>query len=63
MKADLPIVSMMYLVYIQSDQPTTCPKCGSRTDLIVDFSHIKPPIEIEQCLDSNCGFVFAVGDE
>jgi hypothetical protein len=45
-------------VYIFSDQPTTCPKCSARTDILMDFAHTKDQTEIHQCLDQNCKYEF-----
>ena len=42
--------------YYYSDQPTTCPKCGSRTDILLDMSHTISMIQIEKCL--SCGEPF-----
>lgn len=45
-------------VYIVGDQPTTCPKCGARTD----FSEM----EKEQqhiCLNESCGKQFIVTED
>ena len=47
-------------VYIFSDQPTTCPQCSSRTDLILDFSHTKDKTEIHKCLNNNCDYEFVM---
>lgn len=45
-------------VYIFSDQPTTCPKCGSRSDIVLDLSHTNSKTEIHQCLLQNCNYEF-----
>ncbi len=45
-------------VYIFSDQPTTCPKCGSRSDIILDLSHTNSKTEIHFCLLKNCNYEF-----
>lgn len=39
-----------------SDQPTTCPYCGSRTGLVLDMSHTMSIVQIEKCL--GCGETF-----
>ena len=41
-------------VYIYSDQPTTCPICSSRTEVILDLSHTKDQTQVHRCLDSEC---------
>lgn len=45
-------------VFIYSDQPTTCPECGTRTEIILDLSHIKNQTQIHQCLSKKCAFEF-----
>ena len=47
-------------VFIYTDQPTTCPKCGSRTDFILDLSHTVEQTQIHQCLDDSCKFEFVM---
>jgi hypothetical protein len=47
-------------VYIFSDQPTTCPKCSARKNILMDFSHTKDQTEIHQCLDQNCKYEFVM---
>lgn len=46
--------------FLSSDQPTTCPNCGLRTELITDLSHTNSQTQIHQCPDKNCGFEFVV---
>jgi predicted RNA-binding Zn ribbon-like protein len=58
----IPRVDYHYIL-LMSDQPTTCPKCGARTDLLADLSHTNAGIQIEQCLNDGCGWVFLVGEE
>ena len=45
-------------VFIISDQPQTCPKCGNRTDLILDLSNTKNQTQIHECLSDTCNFTF-----
>lgn len=47
-------------VFIFSEQPTTCPKCSCRTNLILDFSHTKDQTQIHKCLNKNCNFEFVL---
>ncbi len=47
-------------VYIYSDQPTTCPKCGSRSEILLDFSHTKNKTEVHFCTDKNCKYKFVM---
>ena len=41
-------------IFISSDQPTTCPKCGNRTEIIEDFISSQK----HKCLSKNCDFQF-----
>jgi hypothetical protein len=45
-------------IYLISEQPQTCPKCGTRTDVILDLSHTKNQTQIHECLSVNCKFTF-----
>ena len=45
-------------IFIYSDQPTTCPKCGVRTDIILDLSYTEEQTQIHKCLNEKCGFEF-----
>lgn len=47
-------------VFIYSDQPATCPECGTRTEIILDLSHIKNQTQIHQCLNKKCAFEFVM---
>lgn len=47
-------------VLVFSDQPVTCPRCGARTDIILDLSHTKNEAQIHQCLAEGCSSVFVV---
>lgn len=47
--------------FLMTDQPTTCPLCGARTDfylLISPVSH--KDVEIHKCLDIKCKFEFVI---
>ncbi len=47
-------------VFIYSDQPTTCPKCSARTEIILDLSHTKDQTQIHVCINENCRFAFVM---
>jgi hypothetical protein len=46
------------LVYIYSDQPTTCPRCGARSEVVLDLSHTNNRTEVHLCLDKYCKYEF-----
>jgi hypothetical protein len=47
-------------VYIYSDQPTTCPFCGVRSDIIFDLSHTIHQTQVHHCKNEKCEFEFVV---
>ena len=47
-------------VLIINDQPTTCPKCGMRTDIVLDLTHTTNQIQIHRCSDEECNCQFVV---
>jgi len=47
-------------VYLYTDQPTTCPQCGSRTNIILDLSHTIRQTQIHKCVFKNCRFEFVL---
>lgn len=47
-------------VIICTDQPVTCTKCGSRTEITLDLSHINNSVQVHQCLNYLCKNQFVV---
>jgi len=45
-------------VYIFSDQPTTCPKCSSRTEITLDLYKTPEQFQHHKCLLPTCRFEF-----
>jgi hypothetical protein len=45
-------------IYIFSDQPTTCPKCGARTEITLDLFQTPQKTQHHKCLSSVCAFEF-----
>jgi len=41
-----------------SEQPTQCPICLTRTDLVADFAHTNFKGKIEECLNWECKYLF-----
>lgn len=48
------------VIFIYSDQPTTCPKCGLRSEIILDLSHTKYQTQIHKCPSKKCNFEFVM---
>lgn len=46
-------------VFLVSDQPTTCPICGARTEILYGFKKS----QIHLCLDRRCRYKFLVEDD
>lgn len=47
-------------VLVCTEQPVTCSKCGSRTEIILDLSHINNNTQVHQCLNDLCENKFVV---
>lgn len=47
-------------IYIQTSQPNTCPKCSSRTDILLDLSHTTDETQIHKCMNPSCKEEFVV---
>lgn len=50
-------------VYVFTDQPTTCPKCGSRTEIILDLIETPEQTQLHKCLTVNCSFKFVMQND
>lgn len=47
--------------FLISDQPTTCPKCGARTNFFLQLSPVSnEEVQIHKCLSNNCQYEFVV---
>jgi hypothetical protein len=49
-------------IFLMSDQPTTCPICGARTEVIFETFR-KIAIQLHACMDKNCRFIFLEEDD
>ena len=47
-------------VYIYPDQPTTCPICGMRTEIVLDLFYTKEKTQIHRCPIKKCSYEFIV---
>lgn len=60
-KTNLDLYSEMFL---RNDQPFTCPRCGGRTEIIMDLSHTIEQVQIHLCPRAGCEEMFVeVRDE
>lgn len=50
-------------VFLFSDQPTTCPICGTRTDITLDLYKTPEQTQHHKCPLSACGFEFIIQEE
>jgi hypothetical protein len=46
------------MIWLTGDQPTTCPYCGARTDVVFNLGHSIRNTMVEKCLNESCGFEF-----
>jgi hypothetical protein len=54
---------MIVDIYIMGDQPTTCSKCGARTEILVEsIDEISSITQHNQCLDIKCRYAFMMED-
>ena len=47
-------------VYTYSDQPSTCPECGNRTEIVLDLLFSKNKTQYHCCLSKKCRKMFVV---
>ena len=50
-------------IYNYSDQPTTCPNCGNRTDIIWDLPDSKVKTQFHKCLSNYCRYEFLMQED
>lgn len=48
-------------VYIYSDQPATCPKCGASTEILMEFE--QDITQIHKCPDPCCDWFFIMQED
>jgi hypothetical protein len=52
-------MSNFHQIYDLSDQPTICPKCGTRSETLMELKLKTKGIQVHQCLGKNCTFEFS----
>jgi len=50
-------------VFLFSDQPTSCPKCGTRTEITLDLFETPEKTQHHKCFSSKCGFGFIMQED
>lgn len=50
-------------VFIMTDQPVTCPKCGSRTEMVLSLELKPEKSQFHQCNFANCQYKFIVEED
>ena len=50
-------------IYLSNDQPTTCPRCGNRTEIISEFYYEEIYSELHKCISKNCQFQFILEED
>jgi hypothetical protein len=49
-----------YETFLIGDQPTTCPKCGARTELKLQLPNSPNKTQFHKCLSVSCKYFFSV---
>lgn len=49
-------------IHLYSDQPTTCPKCGSRTEILFEFLN-EQNTQLHLCRVINCQHKFYIEED
>jgi hypothetical protein len=49
---------IMIYFYLMGDQPTTCPICGARTDILGSVYYTDMEVFINECLSNECKYIF-----
>jgi len=50
-------------IFLFSDQPATCYRCGSRTEIIIDLINSPKRTQYHQCLSNICKFTFILEED
>ena len=45
-------------IFFMTDQPSSCPYCGTRTETLGDFYHTQEKRLVQRCLNEACAFIF-----
>ena len=54
----MPQQELFSSLFMNNDQPMTCPNCGAHTEIIFDLSHSIDQTQIHECVNKNCKEVF-----
>ena len=49
-----------YEIFLAGDQPTTCPKCGAKTELKLQLPNSPHKTQFHKCLSGSCKYFFAL---
>ena len=41
-------------LFVYSDQPVTCPYCGTSSEVILDMQHTMDITQVHKCMNQNC---------
>jgi hypothetical protein len=45
-------------IFIMTDQPVTCPLCGARAEIILEFKEDDIPAQLCKCPNTDCQYLF-----
>lgn len=47
-------------LFLMTEDIPVCPYCGSRTEILLDFSHTNDSTQIHKCFTLDCNFEFVL---
>jgi len=50
-------------IFVFSDQPTTCPECGARTEITLDLYKTPEQTQLHKCLSNSCQYEFVMQND
>lgn len=50
-------------IYLMGDQPTTCPRCGVRTEMMDYSIGISAKSKYHTCLSNDCKYIFILEED
>ena len=59
-KSETELINHLFLM---NDQPTTCPKCGARSEILNEMELEARIIQEHECMSKYCEFQFLVFSE
>lgn len=48
----------MIEIFLMNDQPVTCPRCGARAEIVIEFEMDNSSSQLCKCPNFDCHFIF-----